>query len=124
MLTAHSDPGGQPPGGQPPGGQARQFALEFLFLSALSVLHDARLLLRCHSHPPLDRGDFDYLRAGSQNTRLKDSLWVASTMAAADVRDMLDLPAEGQQQPRPNKKQKAVEKRPGESADYREMAGD
>ncbi|KAK5690970.1 swr complex subunit, partial [Elasticomyces elasticus] len=33
-------------------------------------------------------------------------------MAAADVRDMLDLPAEGQQQPRPQKKQKAVEKRP------------
>lgn len=34
-------------------------------------------------------------------------------MAAADVRDMLDLPQEGQQQPRPHKKQKAVEKRPG-----------
>ncbi|OJJ87029.1 SANT/Myb-like DNA-binding domain-containing protein [Aspergillus glaucus CBS 516.65] len=33
-------------------------------------------------------------------------------MAAADVRDMLDLPAEGQQQPRPHKKQKVVEKRP------------
>lgn len=33
-------------------------------------------------------------------------------MAAADVRDMLDLPAEGQ--PRPHKKQKVVEKRPGE----------
>lgn len=32
-------------------------------------------------------------------------------MAAADVRDMLDLPAEGQ--PRPAKKQKVVEKRPG-----------
>jgi DNA methyltransferase 1-associated protein 1 len=32
-------------------------------------------------------------------------------MAAADVRDMLDLPAEGQ--PRPHKKQKVVEKRPG-----------
>ncbi|KAI9930894.1 hypothetical protein ASPWEDRAFT_167150 [Aspergillus wentii DTO 134E9] len=32
-------------------------------------------------------------------------------MAAADVRDMLDLPAEGQQ-PRPHKKQKVVEKRP------------
>lgn len=32
--------------------------------------------------------------------------------AAADVRDMLDLPAEGQ--PRPHKKQKVVEKRPGE----------
>ncbi|KAJ5105468.1 hypothetical protein NUU61_002815 [Penicillium alfredii] len=31
-------------------------------------------------------------------------------MAAADVRDMLDLPAEGQ--PRPHKKQKVVEKRP------------
>ncbi|KAL5342585.1 hypothetical protein BJX70DRAFT_386080 [Aspergillus crustosus] len=31
-------------------------------------------------------------------------------MAAADVRDMLDLPAEGQ--PRPHKKQKLVEKRP------------
>jgi DNA methyltransferase 1-associated protein 1 len=31
-------------------------------------------------------------------------------MAAADVRDMLDLPAEGQ--PRPQKKQKVVEKRP------------
>lgn len=31
--------------------------------------------------------------------------------AAADVRDMLDLPAEGQ--PRPHKKQKVVEKRPG-----------
>ncbi|KAL2867936.1 SANT/Myb-like DNA-binding domain-containing protein [Aspergillus lucknowensis] len=31
-------------------------------------------------------------------------------MAAADVRDMLDLPAEGQQ--RPHKKQKVVEKRP------------
>lgn len=31
--------------------------------------------------------------------------------AAADVRDMLDLPAEGQ--PRPAKKQKVVEKRPG-----------
>lgn len=34
-------------------------------------------------------------------------------MAAADVRDMLDLPAEGQQQSRPHKKQKVVEKRPG-----------
>ncbi len=34
-------------------------------------------------------------------------------MAAADVRDMLDLPAEGQ--PRPHKKQKVVEKRPGVS---------
>lgn len=33
-------------------------------------------------------------------------------MAAADVRDMLDLPADGQ--PRPTKKQKVVEKRPGE----------
>ncbi|QKX56273.1 uncharacterized protein TRUGW13939_03374 [Talaromyces rugulosus] len=32
-------------------------------------------------------------------------------MAAADVRDMLDLPADGQQ-PRPHKKQKVVEKRP------------
>lgn len=32
-------------------------------------------------------------------------------MAAADVRDMLDLPADGQ--PRPAKKQKVVEKRPG-----------
>lgn len=32
-------------------------------------------------------------------------------MAAADVRDMLDLPAEGQ--PRPHKKQKVAEKRPG-----------
>jgi DNA methyltransferase 1-associated protein 1 len=31
--------------------------------------------------------------------------------AAADVRDMLDLPAEGQ--PRPTKKAKVVEKRPG-----------
>lgn len=31
--------------------------------------------------------------------------------AAADVRDMLDLPAESQ--PRPHKKQKVVEKRPG-----------
>lgn len=31
-------------------------------------------------------------------------------MAAADVRDMLDLPAEGQ--PRPQKKQKVAEKRP------------
>ena len=38
-------------------------------------------------------------------------------MAAADVRDMLDLPAEGQQQPRSNKKQKAVEKRPGALAE-------
>lgn len=36
-------------------------------------------------------------------------------MAAADVRDMLDLPAEGQQ-PRPHKKQKVVEKRPGSFA--------
>lgn len=35
-------------------------------------------------------------------------------MAAADVRDMLDLPADGQQ-PRPAKKQKLVEKRPGKS---------
>lgn len=37
-------------------------------------------------------------------------------MAAADIRDMLDLPAEGQgqQQPRPHKKQKLVEKRPGQ----------
>ena len=35
----------------------------------------------------------------------------ALAMAAADVRDMLDLPAEGQ--PRPHKKQKVVEKRPG-----------
>lgn len=35
-------------------------------------------------------------------------------MAAADVRDMLDLPAEGQ--PRPHKKQKVVEKRPGRFA--------
>lgn len=35
-------------------------------------------------------------------------------MAAADVRDMLDLPAEGQQQQtRPHKKQKVTEKRPG-----------
>lgn len=34
-------------------------------------------------------------------------------MAAADVRDMLDLPADGQ--PRPTKKQKVAEKRPGES---------
>jgi hypothetical protein len=34
-------------------------------------------------------------------------------MAAADVRDMLDLPADGQ--PRPLKKQKVVEKRPGKS---------
>lgn len=33
-------------------------------------------------------------------------------MAAADVRDMLDLPAEVGQ-PRPHKKQKVVEKRPG-----------
>ncbi|KLJ08484.1 DNA methyltransferase 1-associated protein 1 [Blastomyces silverae] len=33
-------------------------------------------------------------------------------MAAADVRDMLDLPADGGQ-PRPHKKQKVVEKRPG-----------
>jgi DNA methyltransferase 1-associated protein 1 len=32
-------------------------------------------------------------------------------MAAADVRDMLDLPADGH--PRPHKKQKIVEKRPG-----------
>lgn len=32
-------------------------------------------------------------------------------MAAADVRDMLDLPADGQ--PRPHKKQKVIEKRPG-----------
>ena len=32
-------------------------------------------------------------------------------MSSADVRDMLDLPAEGQ--PRPHKKQKVVEKRPG-----------
>lgn len=32
-------------------------------------------------------------------------------MAAADVRDMLDLPAEGQ--PRPHKKQKVAERRPG-----------
>ena len=32
-------------------------------------------------------------------------------MAAADVRDMLDLPAEGQ--PRPLKKQKVAERRPG-----------
>ena len=31
--------------------------------------------------------------------------------SAGDVRDMLDLPAEGQ--PRPHKKQKVVEKRPG-----------
>lgn len=38
---------------------------------------------------------------------------VRKTMAAADVRDMLDLPAEGQ--PRPHKKQKVVEKRPGVS---------
>lgn len=41
------------------------------------------------------------------------SFCLCSKMAAADVRDMLDLPAEGQQQPRPQKKQKAVEKRPG-----------
>lgn len=34
-------------------------------------------------------------------------------MAAADVRDMLDLPADGQ--PRPHKKQKVIEKRPGKS---------
>lgn len=34
-------------------------------------------------------------------------------MAAADVRDMLDLPADGHH-PRPHKKQKVVEKRPGE----------
>jgi hypothetical protein len=33
-------------------------------------------------------------------------------MAAADVREMLNLPAEGH--PRPHKKQKVVEKRPGE----------
>lgn len=33
-------------------------------------------------------------------------------MAAADVRDMLDLPADGGP-PRPHKKQKVVEKRPG-----------
>ncbi|KAL1960202.1 hypothetical protein VTO42DRAFT_8745 [Malbranchea cinnamomea] len=33
-------------------------------------------------------------------------------MAAADVRDMLDLPAESGQKPRPTKKQKAVVKRP------------
>lgn len=34
-------------------------------------------------------------------------------MAAADVRDMLDLPADGQT--RPLKKQKIVEKRPGKT---------
>lgn len=33
-------------------------------------------------------------------------------MAAADVRDMLDLPADGQPS-RPHKKQKVIEKRPG-----------
>lgn len=33
-------------------------------------------------------------------------------MAAADVRDMLDLPAEGQGPPKPHKKPKVVEKRP------------
>ena len=32
-------------------------------------------------------------------------------MSSADVRDMLDLPADGH--PRPAKKQKTVEKRPG-----------
>lgn len=43
-------------------------------------------------------------RSGSRSHR-------NATMAAADVREMLDLPAEGQ--PRPHKKQKVVEKRPG-----------
>lgn len=38
-------------------------------------------------------------------------------MAAADVRDMLDLPA-AEGQPRPHKKQKVVEKRPGLSIYY------
>ena len=42
-------------------------------------------------------------------------------MAAADVRDMLDLPAEGQ--PRPHKKQKVVEKRPGGCIRETEMDG-
>jgi DNA methyltransferase 1-associated protein 1 len=45
-------------------------------------------------------------------------------MAAADVRAMLDLPAEGQQQPRPHKKQKVVEKRPGSFMDPRGRKGE
>lgn len=40
-------------------------------------------------------------------------------MAAADVRDMLDLPADGQ--PRPTKKQKVAEKRPGQFLDHPDL---
>lgn len=61
-----------------------------------------------------------FLSFSPRNIILRTSLWYffvkglpTFTMAAADVRDMLDLPAEGQ--PRPHKKQKVVEKekRPG-----------
>lgn len=42
---------------------------------------------------------------------IRHPLQTAIMASAGDVRDMLDLPAEGQ--PRPHKKQKVVEKRPG-----------